>query len=66
MIEIRKGLEQDLDVSIYAKSEFDFSQMKQIRWGLAKNLDVSIYAKPKYFWREMEQIREKLENEKNI
>ena len=32
--EIRKGLEDNLDVSIYAKTEFSANQMRQIRLGL--------------------------------
>lgn len=42
--EIKIGLEDNLNVAIYAKKEFDSSQMKYIRWGLKENLDVSIYA----------------------
>ena len=60
---IIKGLNDNLDVSIYAKPEFDWLQMEQIRKGLENNLDVSKYAKPEISWREMEQIRKKLENE---
>ena len=48
--EILKGLEDNLDVSIYATPEFDNRQMKQIRWGLEANLDVSIYAKTEFDW----------------
>ena len=64
IIEIRWGLEDNLNVSIYAKSEFDYLQMYEIKEGLKDNLDVSIYAKPEYDWREMKQIREKLEKKK--
>ena len=32
--EIREGLEAGLDVSSYAKLEFDDEQMQKIRWGL--------------------------------
>ena len=55
--EILKGLEDKLDVSVYAKPEFDEKQMAQIRLGLKNNLDVSIYAKPEVLWGEMEGIR---------
>lgn len=34
MEEIRKGLEDKLDVSIYAKKEYDWTQMRQIRLAL--------------------------------
>ena len=58
--EIIKGLEDNLDVSLYAKSEFDEYQMNQIRWGLIDNLDVSTYANPENSYQKMEQIRLKL------
>jgi len=44
MEEIRLGLEANLDVSIYAKSEYSWEQMKEIRIGLELDLDVSKYA----------------------
>ena len=54
---ILEGLEDNLDVSLYAKPEFDSSQMYQIRLGLETNIDVSIYAKPEIPWKEMEYSR---------
>ena len=39
MEEIRKGLEDNLDVSIYAKTDFDEYQMKEIRERLLKEKD---------------------------
>ena len=47
MEEIRLGLEDNLDVSVYAKPEFESFQMRQIKSGLKRNLDVSVYAKSK-------------------
>lgn len=44
-IAIKDGLKDNLDVSYYAKKEFDFYQMYQIRLGLLSNIDVSVYAK---------------------
>lgn len=38
--EIQKGLEQKLNVSVYAKKEFLAIQMQQIRLGLQDNLPV--------------------------
>ena len=64
--EILKGLEKDLNVSIYAKPEFDWKQMDEIRRGLKDNLDVSIYAKPKIDFKEMKQIRLKLLKESTL
>ena len=43
--QILKGLEKNLNVSIYAKPEFDENQMHEIRLGLLSNVDVSVYAK---------------------
>ena len=43
--QILEGLENKLDVSIYANSRFSSFQMYQIRLGLEEKLDVSIYAK---------------------
>ena len=65
------GLEENLDVSIYAKSKYNFQQMDQIRFGLKNNLDVSVYAKPEYNYKQMKEIRiellkEKENNEQNI
>lgn len=39
--EIMKGIEADLDVLLYAKSEYNEHQMSQIRLGLKNNLDIS-------------------------
>ena len=63
--QIRTGLEDNLNVSIYANPEFNIYQMNQIRLGLVDNLDVSKYAKPEISAKQMRQIREKLKNEQN-
>ena len=65
MREIRRGLQNNLDVSIYAKKEFNSAQMNEIREGLRDNLDVSIYAKSELTWEEMEKTRIKLLKEKS-
>ena len=44
--EIRKGLEENLDISWYAKKEFEEYYMWKIRTGLEDNLDPLWYAKP--------------------
>lgn len=59
--EIRKGLQEGLDVSYYADHEFNWHQMREIRRGLENRLDVSIYAKPLYQPRQMHEIRKGLE-----
>lgn len=60
MTMIRCGLRDRLDVSIYAKPEFDWLQMLEICKGLKEGLDVSVYAKPDLNWKKMVQIREGL------
>ena len=40
--EIMQGIEADLDVLLYAKSEYNEHQMSQIRIGLKNNLDISL------------------------
>ena len=65
-IEILKGLENNLDVSIYAKPEFDDFQMNAIRTGLEDNLDVSVYAKPEFDEFQMNQIRWGLKNNLDV
>ena len=58
--EILEGLKNNIDVSIYAKPEYNVLQMQEIRLGLQEGLDVSIYAKRKYTVCQMREIREKL------
>ena len=60
-----KGFISNVDVSVYAKTEFDSWQMEEIRDGLESRLDVSSYAKPEIKWDEMSEIKEKLLEEKS-
>ena len=46
--EILKGLKNNVDVLIYAKTDFSDYQMDEIRKGLEQNLDVSVYANSEY------------------
>ena len=57
---ILEGVYCDLDISIYAKSDFDWMQMNEIRLGLQDGLDVSVYAKPEIDCGQMKKIRLKL------
>ena len=54
--EIIKGLKANIDVSIYAKKEYYWSQMAQIRLGLLFNVDVSVYAKTDFDKHQMGEI----------
>ena len=63
---IISGLKNNLDVSIYAKIEFNNEQMEQIRLGLKDNLDVSVYAKSEISWEKMREIRKQLLKESTL
>lgn len=46
LAEIRRGLEQDVDVSVYAIASFDDTQMRWIRTHMQRKLDFRKYAIP--------------------
>ena len=50
---ILEGLVANLDVSIYAKTEYNEDQMRELKEGLEENLDVSKYATPDFGRAEM-------------
>lgn len=66
MREIHSGLEENLDVTIYAKPEFTSDQMAEIRQGLDGKLDVTIYAKLEYTRDQMVEIRLGLERKLDV
>ena len=45
MEQISLGLKDNVDISLFAKKEYNSYQMEQIRLGLKDNLNISIYAK---------------------
>ncbi len=57
MREVLIGLEQNLDVSIYADEHYGWKQMKELRLGLEHQIDVRPYAKPLYRADQMREIR---------
>lgn len=63
MKQIRIGLEKGLDVSIYAKPEFDWRQIRQISTDLGEDLDLKewmeYYAKECKFWNRVVRILSK-------
>ena len=65
IIEIKKGIRNNLDVSVYANPIFDNEQMYEIRDGLQDNLAISLYAKPDLTWKQMRDIKKFLLQEKN-
>ena len=48
MKQIRLGLEQNVDVSLFAKEDYNEHQMLVISLGLKHNLDVSYYLNPNF------------------
>ena len=46
LAEIRRGLEQDVDVSVYTIASFDDTQMRWIRKHMQRKLDFRKYAIP--------------------
>lgn len=64
--EIKLGIEQGLDVSVYANPEFNWLQMEQIRTGLKDKIDVSVYANPAYSYETMRQLRLALYSEVDL
>ena len=64
--QILYGLKKNVDVSIYAKIDFSYLQMRYIRQGLEDNLDVSVYAKPEYSWQKMRAVKIKMLKESTL
>jgi len=55
--QIQLGLKEGVDISVYAKPEYDWFQMEEIREGLKAGLDVTVYAKPQVPYETMREIR---------
>lgn len=66
MHEVRMGLEQNLDVSVYADEKYSWKQMRELRLGLEHQIDVTPYAKPLYRADQMREIRKGIENNVDI
>ena len=64
--QILNGLKKNIDVSVYAKSDFNYLQMRYIRQGLEANLDVSVYAKSEYSWQKMRAVKVKMLKESTL
>ena len=54
---IVEGLQENLDVFLYAKTKYSWDQMAHLKAGLKKNLDISIYANPDFNNFQMNEIR---------
>lgn len=66
MILIKKGLNENLDVSLYADDKFSCDQMLVILRGLREGLDVSVYASPSYTPAHMNLLRKGLKEGLNV
>ncbi len=55
--EIKKGIDHNVDIRIYADVKYSGRQMREIRYGLERNLDVTHYANVLFRERQMQQIR---------
>ena len=64
--QILLGIENKVNVSIYAKPEYSWEQMDEIKLGLKYNLDVSVYSKPEISWEKMREIRKQLLKESTL
>lgn len=57
ILQIRLGLDDNLEVNAYAKAEYDALQMQEIRLGLKANIDVSAYMDSNLSWEQMFKMR---------
>lgn len=55
--QIRKGLEDKIDVASYLNAAIPWTQMEEIRLELSQHLDLSSYREAGFDWRQLHQIR---------
>ena len=65
-IEIIRGIENGVDVSVYCKEEFNAAQMKALRLGLEEKLDVSRFADAQYDYMQMEELKQAVRSGMNM
>ena len=63
---IIEGLQENLDVFLYAKTKYSWGQMAHLKAGLKKNLDISLYANPEFNNFQMNEIRLGLQNSLDV
>lgn len=61
--EIRLGLENRVDVSVYAKVLYSWEQMREIRIGMQNKIDISKYKSMVHSATDMRKIRKSMEQE---
>ena len=54
---IIEGLQENLNVFLYAKTKYSWNQMAHLKAGLKKNIDISIYANPDFNNFQMNEVR---------
>ena len=64
--EIQLGMDKELPVQIYAKSCYNWQQMREIRLGLMAGVDVEQYINPLFAPEQMKEIRIGLEEGLNV
>lgn len=55
--EIKRGIENNIDVEKYANENVNWMQMREIRLGIMQDLDISVYNNPFYTSEQMREIR---------
>lgn len=60
LAEMRAGLEEGLDISVFAKPEYSFDQMREIRLGMSSGVNFLLYCVPEMHYSKMKAIREGL------
>ena len=64
--EVLKGLENNVNVLIYANNKYSWQQMKVIRKGLEKNFDINILLKEEFSFEQLLIIEDGFEKNINI
>lgn len=64
--EIRQGISDGVDVSMYANKSYFAEQMREIRLGLSHDVPVLFYKDPKFDWMQMAEIRLGIESNVDI
>ena len=57
-MEIVRGIENGIDISLYCTPEFNAAQMKALRIGIEEGLDVSRFADPEYDYMQINELKE--------
>lgn len=64
--QIRKGLEDKIDVASYLDASIPWVQMEEIRLELSEHLDLTVYREAEFDWLQLEEIRLGLLNKLDV